>query len=400
MTRLRSRTSALARLKARATTHPVLLDVVLAACLYLLLAFGLTSEAEVQHAHGSQIGALLNVALVGPLAWRRRAPLAVLGATTGGAVTVAIAFGLIGGEAAVLVALATVAERESPARVAAAALVVVVAVIAIAAALSHHVAERLTAGLAAVVAAVAVGIAARARRAQLAALADRTAQLERERAHEADLAVAAERARIARELHDVVAHNVSVMVALADGAQHVFDDRPDQVRGAIGQIAATGREALTELRELLGLLRDGDDRAAVRAPQPGTDQLDELIERVRAAGLEARLRVEGEPRELSPLTQVTVYRIVQEALTNVLRHAVAASSVDVRLRWLDDEVAIEVLDDGRRRDAPAATRAGRGVAGMRERAAVHGAPLSAGPAPGGGWRVATRLSYRPAPASR
>jgi len=232
------------------------------------------------------------------------------------------------------------------------------------------------------------------RRAQLAALVDRAARLKRERAQEAELAVAAERTRIARDLHDVVAHNVSVMVALADGAQLTAEDAPDQAREAMGHVAATGREALAELRGLLGVLRDGNGAGAPGdlGPQPGIAQLDQLLERVRSAGLEARLRVEGKPVALGPVAQLTIYRVVQEALTNVLRHAHSASRAEVHLRYREDAVELEILDDGV--PAPGADGAGRGLAGMRERAAVHGAGLEAGPGRTGGWRVANRVPLR------
>lgn len=372
----------------RRGARPAAVDALLALGLYVALTFGVTSAAEAERDGGSLVGALANLALVGPLALRRRAPLAVLAIVVVAVSVVAAGFGPTGGEAAVLVALGTVAACELRTRRVASAVAVVVAglVVAIVALEPDALLQQLATSLAAVSAAVAIGVAARARRAQLTALADRAVRLERERAQEAELAVAAERTRIARELHDVVAHNVSVMVALAHGAQHTIDDAPDQAREAMGHVAAAGREALIELRELVGVL---GDRHAERAPQPGIDQLDELVDRVRAAGLHVRLRVEGEPAALSPLAEVTLYRIAQEALTNVLRHADAPTAVDVQLRWLADGVELEILDDGR---APEPSSAGgRGLVGMRERAAVHGATLAAGPLPGAGWRVATRL---------
>jgi signal transduction histidine kinase len=208
------------------------------------------------------------------------------------------------------------------------------------------------------------------------------------------LAVAAERARIARELHDVVAHNVSVMVALADGAQHTVGGDPDTARDAIGQVASVGREALTELRGLLGVLRDPAVAGASRAPQPGIDQLDELVGRVRAAGLQATVRVTGRPMAISAPAEMTIYRIAQEALTNALRHGDGTTSVEVRVRWRTDVVELEITDDGRTPRGVTGSPDGRGVAGMRERAGMHGAELSAGPRPGGGWLVATRIPLR------
>jgi signal transduction histidine kinase len=389
---------ALTRLRASAVERPLATDALLTLAVYLVLTLGVTSEAEAHVAGGALLGALLNVALVGPLLLRRRSPIAVLAVIAGAAAIVALAFGPTGGEAAALVALGTVASREDDVRrVALGVIAVVVALVAVALVLdADDLLGRLAAGVAAVAAAAAIGTAARARRGQMTALADRAARLERERAQDAQLAVAAERARIARELHDVVAHNVSVMVALADGAQHTLDADPRRAADAMGQVAAVGREALAELRGLLGVLRDADSDSgsgdARRDPQPGIDALDELVERVRAAGVKARLRAIGEPTAISPLAQMTIYRIVQEALTNVLRHGKGATAADVTLRWMPDAVELEIADDGARSPAEGPRPdEGRGVTGMRERASVHGASLTAGPRPHRGWRVATRI---------
>jgi signal transduction histidine kinase len=194
-------------------------------------------------------------------------------------------------------------------------------------------------------------------------------------------AVADERARIARELHDVVTHNVSVMVVQAAAGNDVFDERPDQAREALKAIEDTGRRALGELRRLLDVVSDGN------APQPGLDRLDELVESVRRAGVGVELRVEGTPRELPPALDVSAYRIVQEALTNTLRHA-RATRATVRVRYEPAEVAVEVADDG---IGASSTEGGRGLIGMRERVALFGGELRAGPRSGGGFEVRARM---------
>jgi signal transduction histidine kinase len=383
--------SRLARLRRRAAAAPAATDAVLAVALWAIVSFGATTTAEVEHASGSLLGALLDAVLVAPLVLRRRRPREVLAACAAASLIVVFSFGAVGGEIATLVALATLAAREPDPRPLAAAIgATLLATLVVALVLADGEPERVVAPVAAAVAAAAVGLAARARRAELEALADRASQA-------AGLAVAAERARIARELHDIVAHNVTVMVALADGADHTLDLDREQAREAVRSVASTGREALEELRGLLGLLRDADSaEPAAHAPQPGVAQLDELLVRVRDAGVAARLRVEGAPTPISPVAELTLYRIAQEALTNVLRHAREPTSVDVRLAWSRDAVTLEIVDDGH--TAPDRVHAGRGLTGMVERAALHGAGLSAGSRATGGWRVATRLPLADPPA--
>ena len=203
-------------------------------------------------------------------------------------------------------------------------------------------------------------------------------------------AVGEEQARIARELHDVIAHSVSVIVVQAAAADDVFDERPDQARAALRSIESAGREALGELRRLLAPVQPSAD-GAPPAPQPGLDRLDELVAPLRAAGLEVEVRREDAQRG-APLpagVDLSAYRIVQEALTNTLRHAGAARA-EVTVRALDGMLELEVVDDGRGAPGPSAG-AGRGIAGMRERAAMLGGTLEAGPLPGGGFRVHARL---------
>ncbi|MCU1461813.1 MAG: two component system sensor kinase [Acidimicrobiales bacterium] len=193
-----------------------------------------------------------------------------------------------------------------------------------------------------------------------------------------------ERLGIARDVHDVLAHNISMINVQAGVALHLFDERPEQARTALANIKDASREALHELRSALEVLRYGDDRA-VRAPAPGLAELDRLVDRVRAGGLDVRTETAGEPVALPASIDLAAYRIVQEALTNVTRHAQARAAV-VRIRY-GDAMMIEVLDDGRGGTATA----GNGIVGMRERAVALGGTLDAGPAPDGGFAVVAVL---------
>jgi signal transduction histidine kinase len=235
----------------------------------------------------------------------------------------------------------------------------------------------------------ALGDSARNRRAYTAELEARAARLERERELEASRAAAEERARIARELHDVIAHHVSMMVVQAEAGPVVIERDPDTAVHAFDSIGTIGRQALAEMRRLLGVLRSDDDRAAPSfAPQPGLDQLPVLMEQVRRAGLEVELEVEGEPRPLPPGMDLSAYRIVQEALTNAVRHA-GPGRARVLVRYGDGEVRLEVRDDGV--GARSGNGAGHGLVGMRERVNLFGGDLDAGPRPDGGFAVTARL---------
>jgi signal transduction histidine kinase len=200
-----------------------------------------------------------------------------------------------------------------------------------------------------------------------------------------------ERARIAREMHDVVAHSLSVIVSQAQGGAYVAGSQPERAARALETIAETGREALADMRGLLGVLRADPDAAAPAPedPQPGLADLPELVARVRAAGLPVELTETGTPRRLGAATGLAAYRLVQESLTNTLKHGGPAARAEVRLQWTDEELAVTVTDDG---DGPASTGAGgQGLVGMRERAAVVGGRAEAGPRPGGGFAVTARF---------
>ncbi|MEU4117926.1 sensor histidine kinase [Kitasatospora sp. NPDC028055] len=221
---------------------------------------------------------------------------------------------------------------------------------------------------------------------------ERLSALEREQLAALDRAVELERARIARELHDVVTHNVSMMTIQAGAARKILDTAPDRAREAMAAVEAGGRAAMTELRQVMGLLtidsETGGDPAATAdlSPQPGLGRLDSLVEGVRRAGLPVELTVRGERRPVPPGVELAAYRVVQEALTNTVKHAGGADAA-VTVDYAADHLTVEVTDTGGRPTGAAATGNGRGLLGLRERLAVHGGTLHTGPRPRGGYRV-------------
>ena len=230
------------------------------------------------------------------------------------------------------------------------------------------------------------------RRAYTARL-ERTAELERARAELARRAVAEERLRLARELHDVVAHSISVIAVQSGVGAHVASTQPEEAAKALATIEATSRAALTELRRLLGVLRQDGEPEGSLSPVPGLADLDGLLAEVAKAGLGVRLRVEGTPSQLPAGVGLSAYRIVQEALTNVVKHAGPARA-QVVVGYGDQDVTVEVTDDGRGVGASTGdgqAMVGHGLIGMRERVAAFGGDLQIGPRPGGGFRVAARL---------
>jgi signal transduction histidine kinase len=234
-----------------------------------------------------------------------------------------------------------------------------------------------------------LGDSMRYRRAYLTALEDRAARLERERDAQAQIAAAAERARIARELHDVIAHNVSVMVVQADGAGYALRRDPERAGQALTAISRTGRQALAEMRRLLGVLRS-DDQQADLAPQPGLEQLRELLDQAREAGMSVSFTLEGPVRPLPEGAELAAYRVVQESLTNTRKHGGLAATAAVTLRYEPDGLLLQVTDDGL--GAAAATEGpGHGLTGMRERVEMYGGTVRAGPLPSGGYQVTARL---------
>lgn len=237
-----------------------------------------------------------------------------------------------------------------------------------------------------------IGDGLRTKRGQVTSLEDRATRFQREREEAARQAVAEERRRIARELHDMVAHNVSVIVAQSTAAQRVFDASPEESRVALRSIEGSGREALVEMRRLLGLLRTSDDRPDVRDPQQGLDDIETLLAQVREAGLHVHLTVEGMRRPLPAGLDLSAFRIVQEALTNVLKHAGPATAT-VRIRYERSLIHLTISDNGSGlvdRD-PDPLRARYGHLGMRERVALFGGSLRVGPRSGEGYEVAVSL---------
>jgi signal transduction histidine kinase len=370
-----------------AARHPRLVDGVIAGCVFLI---GLPLTV---HQQGDRPWLwALDLALAAPLVWRRRDPVAVFVVLAAAALVQWVLGVRLTDDVALLVALYTVAAYESRRNAIAAAAVlevgVVLAAFRFAPARGVLASFVFLSGL--VAAAFFIGTTVQTRRAYLAALVDRAARAERERDQRARLAATEERARLARELHDVVAHSLTVVVTLAEAAAVASDTDPPAAQAAMGEVATTGRAALTEMRRLLGVLRaePGTDPAGL-APVPGLDRLDELIGGARSAGLPVRLTVSGRSRPLPPTLDATAYRVVQEALTNVLKHAVSPTRVEVVVRWAAGEVTLAVTDDGRPAAVPGTP--GHGLQGMRERLALFDGEVTAGPTTTGGWAVRVRL---------
>ena len=233
------------------------------------------------------------------------------------------------------------------------------------------------------------------RRAYTAELEYKNRQLEQARLELADRAVAEERLRIARELHDVVAHSLSVVALHAGTARMVADDNPVAARVALGTIETASRSALAEMRRLLGVLRgSGDDVTGDLAPAPGLGDLDALVAEVVRSGVTVQVRIEGERRDVPPGVDLSAYRIVQEALTNVIKHAGRARTT-IAVRYADDAVTVEVDDEGSTAHSadPSPSQPGHGLVGMRERVTIYGGDLEAGFLPTGGFHVAARLPF-------
>jgi signal transduction histidine kinase len=383
-----------ARLRALGSRAPWLIDAALIAGIVLLSLRG-------PHDFDVVPSALWSLALALPLLARRRWPVGVFAVIA----TIAFAQWLADvrafGDVALLVAFYTVAVTQPIRTTVLAALVLEVGVVLASLRWAGESTEpnAIVALSAFVTAAGVMGINVRNRRALLASLEERAVRLEHERDQQGQLAAAAERSRIAREMHDIVAHNLSVMIALADGAAYTVRDAPDRAEDAMQRASRTGRQALNEMRRLLGVLRE-DTGAQELSPQPGLAEVDALVEQVRATGLPVRYEVSGTPSEPVPAgLQLAVYRIVQEALTNTLKHAGPDAGAQVSVAFGDQDVAVAVTDHGGGGTVAAAPEGG-GLRGMRERAAVYDGTVTSGPQPdGGGWRTATTLSFagRPSP---
>lgn len=352
-----------------------------------LLALALTVWAIAQPGALSASGrGLVLVAMTMAVAWRREAPLAVLAVEVAGVALLPRQLGLPQG-VALLIAVYSAALYSDRRLVLALLLLATGAWL-----LAFGGQARIPGGLVPLLLVAPVWLAGtglRQREQRAEASAARADRLEQER----EAALRAERARIARELHDLVTHSVSVMVLQTGAARQIMSKDERRSRALLESVEGSGRSALEELRRLLGLLSDQGADAPL-SPQPGVAEIPSLIEQVRHTGLAVDLSVEGEPRAVSGGVTIAAYRIVQEALTNVLKHAGRAPT-EVVLRWDDAALELEVLDHGSQRsahdgDAPA----GRGITGMRERAAMYGGTLEANPGPGGGYLVRARLPLK------
>jgi signal transduction histidine kinase len=367
------------------TSHPFAIDLTICLATAALSLGGLATQHRLD-----TIAVIFCAALCAPLLLHRRSPILCFGVIA----FVALAQWLFAGpqlaDAALLVALYWVALDGSLIEGALAASTLELGAIMAALRWSPSEPLKVWVGLSGLATAAAVlGVSIRQRRALLISLHEKAARLEFERDQEGRLGAAAERARIAREMHDIVAHNLTVMIALADGATYAMEDAPERAAQATMRVSATGREALVEMRRLLGVLRD-ESSAQPLEPQPSLDRLDELLARVHAAGIPVTMDLDGDPHELADGVQLTVFRVAQEALTNTLKHADRPACAHLALSCRSGQVELEVTDTGGGRAV--AGSGGRGLHGMRERASTYGGKLEAGPRPQGGWRVHLWLS--------
>ena len=356
--------------------HSTLVDVTLA------LLLGAAYIAHAAHRGDWDGGVPLAVAQVLPLVVRRRYPRAVLGVITAAWIA-QVAFASALPPVPTMVAVYTIGANLERAQGLQAAAIATAATSIASLGVGDY--GGALSDLVLLVAAWVVGDNLGTRRAYTRALEERAERLEREREAEAARARAEEQARIARELHDVIAHNVSVIVVQAAAANDVFDSRPERAREALHAIEASGRSALAEMRRLLGVVRDD---GAYYTPQPGLDRLDELVAQVRAAGLAVGISVEGAPRPLPAGVDLSAYRVVQEALTNTLKHA-DATRADVAVRYRDEALDVEVRDDGEATGN--GDGLGHGLIGMRERVTAFGGSLETGPLNTGGFAVTARF---------
>jgi signal transduction histidine kinase len=319
--------------------HPVVVDFAICLTVAVASVAGLLTQHRL-----TTLAVVFCAALCAPLPLRRVSPMLCFGVVA----TVALAQWLLAApqlaDAAVLIALYWVTLDGSPIAATLAAGIVALGAIMAAVRWSPSEPLKVWVGLTGLATAAGVlGVSVRQRRALLASLQEKAVRLEFERDQEGRLGAAAERARIAREMHDIVAHNLSVMIALADGATYAMDTSPERAAEATQRIAATGREALVEMRRLLGVLRDRSSAQPLE-PQPSLDRLDELLARVHAAGIPVTMDLEGDPRGLADGVQLTVFRVAQEALTNTLKHATRPTRAHVALSCRPGQVELEVTD--------------------------------------------------------
>jgi signal transduction histidine kinase len=356
--------------------HPRALDVGLAA-----LTFAISASASTRHPHqgvGIALGAVASLSLL----WRRDRPISVVGVTTAATVA-ALAFGGWPVPFQLAIALGTLAisGTEYGRSIAAASILATLFTLVA----DGRGLEETGFHTVFLIAAWFVGDSVGSRRAYVREIEEKAERLERERETEARRAVAEEQARIGRELHDVIAHALSVIVVQAGAADDVFEVEPERAHDAVRAINAAARDALDDLRRVLGTLQDGNGYQ----PQPGLGRLDSLVEQVRATGLDVSLQVEGAPRPLPASVDLSAFRIVQEALTNVIKHA-DAEHAKVRVRF-GEELLLEIRDDGRGSANGNGHGAGSGLIGMRERVALLGGSVETGNAAGGGFLVSAQI---------
>ncbi|MFG2363580.1 sensor histidine kinase [Streptomyces mirabilis] len=399
------------RLKQGDRNHPWVLDtgVIVVVALMFCVPDLVHDDDGRRHAFDTQVTHLpwpvtvaLQAGLLLPLLWRRRRP-SLAFAVIAAVLLLQVALGVwLRADVALLIALYSLVLHGQLRRLPVACAVTAAALGLVALRLPSAVSvlDALFVLFSTITAAVALGLAVRIRRAQLAVLRDRATRLEIERDQRSKLAAAAERTRVAREMHDIVGHNLSVIITLADGGAYATDIAPERGKQALLLIGDTGRQALGELRRMLGVLREQTQTPAAPqlSPQPGIADIDALCVRIRAAGPQVVYRTGGELDTLDRGVQLTVYRIVQEALTNALKHAGHDTRVELAVGVKDTRLHIDVHDTGRGggtvRPGPPQEE-GHGLAGMRERAALYGGTVSAGPAPGGGWTVRATLDLTP-----
>ena len=367
--------------------HPQISDIMLAGFLFLIAARFFEGDASL--AISVPIVAVMTVSLV----FRRRYPVGVFAVIAAAAFVQWLANVPVGPvDLAVLVALYTVAAYGDDRRATIAAGSVAIGGVLLAVVRWHG--DEPLAGMVVPLAVTAVALALgddrRTRRAYFSELEERAERLERERDALAAVAASAERARIARELHDVVAHSLSVMVAQADGASYAVGSDPARASRAMATVADTGRGALTEMRRLLGVLRPTATSSDL-APQPGVHEISELIANVRSAGLPVNLVVDGPASELPAGMELAAYRIVQEALTNTLKHSGPGATANVALHYESHQLTVHVADDGAGIRKPGNDAAGQGLAGMRERASMYGGTLRTGRDVAGGFAITAQF---------
>jgi signal transduction histidine kinase len=368
--------------------RPWLVDVVV-----VLVVFAYNLPIQVAYVPDGLLpgtGVVVSVGLCAPYVLRRRHPLAVFGGILLTAwLQLVLGVGIIPANFMLVFALYNVAVRfRWPISVSAAGAVVLWVLLAVV----PWMESNLGLPFFVVVVAWTWGTTVRIRRDYVDGLKERARQLEREKESQARIVAAAERARIAREIHDIVSHSLSVVVVMAEGASLKVRTEPERAEKAMVTVRDTGRNALAEMRRMLDVLRDGEPGS--HAPQPGIAQVGRLIEESRASGLPVEMTLQGEPVEVPAGVDLVVYRVIQEALTNARKHAgPALGKVAVRLRCEGDSLEVRVTDDGKGPGARpgGGPGVGHGLVGMRERVAAYGGKLRTGPRPGGGFEVVATL---------